>query len=150
MENGQKRRAQPSGGARFPIEVYPIVFRSGEDLKSGLYHYNVKAHKLDVLWDREFQDQELDQLFTYPWAKDAGLALIMTAVFWRTQNKYRERGYRFVLLEAGHIGQNVYLIAGALGLKCCALAGTRDENLEKLIDIDGVTESAVYALAIGE
>lgn len=150
LADGQKRRAQPSGGARFPIEVYPIVFRSGEDLKSGLYHYNVKDHKLDVLWDREFSDEDIAQLFTYPWAKDASLALIMTAVFWRTQNKYGERGYRFILVEAGHIGQNIYLVSEALGLKCCALAGTRDENLEKLIDIDGITESVVYALVIGK
>lgn len=150
LEGGQNRRAQPSGGARFPIEVYPIIFRSGEDLKSGLYHYNVKAHKLDVLWDRQFSDEDIDNLFTYPWAKGAALGIVMTSVFWRTQQKYGERGYRFVLLEAGHIGQNIYLISEALGLKCCALAGTYDENLEKLIDIDGVTESVVYALAIGK
>jgi SagB-type dehydrogenase family enzyme len=74
----------------------------------------------------------------------------MTDVFWRNQNKYGERGYRYILLEAGHIGQNIYLVSEALGLKCCALGGTRDENLEELVDIDGVTESVVYALAVGK
>lgn len=153
-EDDRKRRAQPSGGARFPIEVYPIVFRSdpstGSGLKAGLYHYNVKDHQLDVLWDRGFSDEDIGQLFTYPWVKDAAVAIVMTAVFWRSQNKYGERGYRYILLEAGHIGQNIYFVSEALGLKCCALGGTRDENLEKLIDIDGVTESVVYALAIGK
>ncbi|MBI2025591.1 SagB/ThcOx family dehydrogenase [Candidatus Kaiserbacteria bacterium] len=143
------RRAQASGGGRYPIEVYPIVFRSGEDLKAGLYHYNVKEHALDVLWDREFSDEDISQIFTYPWVKDATVGIVMTAVFWRNQNKYGERGYRQILHEAGHIGQNTYLATEALGLKCCALSGTRDENLEKLIDIDGVTESVVYALAVG-
>lgn len=147
---GRYRRAQPSGGARFPIEVYPIVFRSGDDLKAGLYHYNVKDHQLDVLWDRQFSDEDIHSLFTYSWVKDAALGIVMTAVFWRNQNKYGERGYRYILLEAGHIGQNVYLVSEALSLKCCALGGTMDENLEKLIDIDGVTESVVYALAIGK
>ena len=150
MGEGRHRRAQPSGGARFPIEVYPIVFRSGEDLKAGLYHYNIKDHALDVLWDREFSDEDIDKIFTYPWVKDAAIGIVMTSVFWRNQNKYGERGYRYILLEAGHIGQNIYLVSEALGLKCCALGGTRDENLEKLIDIDGVTESVVYALAIGK
>lgn len=149
LHYGRHRRAQPSGGARFPIEVYPIVFRESEDLKTGLYHYNVKDHKLDVLWDREFSDEEIDEFFNYDWVKNAAVAIIMTAVFWRNQNKYGERGYRMILQESGHIGQNIYLISEALGLKCCALAGTRDENLEKLIDIDGITESVVYALAIG-
>ena len=154
MGDGRYHRAQASGGARFPIEVYPIVFRSGDPsadgLKAGLYHYNVKDHVLDVLWDREFNDEDIDKIFTYSWVKDAGLGIVMTAVFWRNQNKYGERGYRYILLEAGHIGQNIYLVSQALGLKCCALGGTRDENLEKLIDIDGVTESVVYGLAIGK
>lgn len=150
MEHGRYHRAQPSGGARFPIEVYPIVFRSSEDLKTGLYHYNVKDHKLDVLWDRKFNDKEIDELFTYDWVKNAAVAIIMTAVFWRNQNKYGERGYRMILQESGHIGQNIYLVSEALGLKCCALSGTVDDNLEKLIDIDGITESIVYALALGK
>lgn len=150
ISDGRQRRAQPSGGARFPIEVYPIIFRSGEDLKAGLYHYDIKHHQLDILWEREFSDEDIGQLFTYPWVKDAAIGIVMTAVFWRNQNKYGERGYRYVLQEAGHIGQNMYLVSEALGLKCCALGGTRDENLEKLIDIDGVTESVVYALAVGK
>ena len=147
-------RVQPSAGARFPIEVYLIVFRSGDisknELQSGLYHYNVKEHTLDVLWDREFSDEDIGALFTYPWIRDAAMGLVMTAVFWRTQNTYGERGYRYILIEAGHIGQNIYLISEALGLKCCAFGGTRDKNLEKLIDIDGVTESVVYGFAIGK
>lgn len=150
MGEGRHRRSQPSGGGRFPIEIYPIIFRSGKDLKAGLYHYNVKDHQLDVLWDRKFSNGDLDDLFTYPWVKNAAVGIVMTSVFLRNQQKYGERGYRYILLEAGHIGQNIYLVSEALGLKCCALGGTRDESLEKLIDIDGVTESIVYALAIGK
>ena len=149
MSEGRERRAQASGGARFPIEVYPIVFRSSGELPAGLYHYNVKEHKLGVLLEQEFEDRDIDKLFTYPWVKDAAIGIVMTAVFWRNQNKYGERGYRYVLIEAGHIGQNMYLVSEALGLKCCALGGTRDENLETLIDIDGETESVVYGLALG-
>ena len=150
LETGRHRRAQPSGGGRFPVEAYLIVFRSSQDLNAGLYHYNIKNHQLDVLWDREFTDEDINKLFTYQWVKDAAVAFVMTAIFSRTQDKYGERGYRYILLEAGHIGQNMYLVSEALGLKCCALGGTRDEELEKLIDIDGVTESVVYALAVGK
>lgn len=154
LNNDRFRRAQASGGGRYPIEVYPIVFRSGDPnsdkLKAGLYHYSVKDHALDVLWDHEFSDEEIGQIFTYPWVKEAAVGIVMTAVFWRNQCKYGERGYRYILLEAGHIGQNIYLAAEALGIKCCALGGTRDDNLEKLIDIDGVTESIVYAFAVGK
>ncbi len=146
-------RAQPSGGGRFPVEIYPIVFRSGlgaDYLKGGIYHYNVKGHQLDILEQKEFSDAEINKIFTYPWVSEASFAILMTAVFWRNQNKYGERGYRYILLEAGHIGQNIYLVSEALGLKCCALAGTHDQNAEKLLDIDGQTESIIYSFAIGK
>lgn len=143
-------RAQASAGARFPIEMYPIVFRGTEELPSGLYHYNVREHSLDVLWKRDFTKEDVGKLFTYEWVQDASLGIVMTAVFERTQNKYKERGYRCVLLEAGHIGQNLYLVSNALGLECCALSGTRDENLEEFIDIDGTTESVIYGFSFGK
>jgi len=149
-QNGRSRRAQPSGGARFPLEVYPLVLTPGSDLAAGVYHYNVKEHSLDVLDKREISNEEIGKLFTYPWVKNASLVLLVTAMFWRNKNKYGERGYRYILLEAGHIGQNIYLAAEALGLQCCALGGTRDILLEKLLDIDGTTESPVYALALGK
>lgn len=144
------RRAYPSGGGLYPIEIYTLIFRDNGELKSGVYHYNVKENSFDVLSVRAFTENDMDQLFTYDWVKKAPLVIIMTAVFGRTQSKYGERGYRLVLQESGHIGQNVYLISEALGLKCCALSGTHDENLEKLLDIDGISESVVYTLVIGK
>lgn len=149
VNENKKHRTHPSAGARFPIEIYLVIFIGNDDLKPGLYHYNIKSHALDVLWERKFSPEDIDGLFTYPWVKNASMAIVMTAVFWRNQNKYGERGYRYILLEAGHIGQNFYLASTALGLKCCALGGTKDEELEKLIDIDGVTESLVYSLVVG-
>lgn len=142
-------RAQPSGGGRFPLEVYPIVFRGSESLPAGLYHYNVKEHALDVLWQRYFSRDDIAGLFTYPWVQNASAAIVITGIFRRNQDKYGERGYRYMLLETGHIGQNIYLNSTALDLKCCALGGTRDEAIEKLIDIDGIHESVLYALALG-
>lgn len=142
-------RAQASGGARFPLEVYPLVLRSSLELSSGVYHYNVRDHALDTLWARPFSREDVAELFTYPWIQNASVIFVITGVFQRNQMKYGQRGYRYVMIEAGHIGQNVYLNAAAFDLKCCALGGTKDKNIEKLLDIDGVTESVVYALALG-
>lgn len=149
-DGGDTRRAQPSGGARFPIEAYVLVFRPSADLSAGLYHYNVQKHTLDVLSERNFSSIDISKFFTYPWVQDASAALVLTGTFHRSQAKYGERGYRFVLLEAGHIGQNVYLAAASLGLKSAALGGTRDEPLERLLQIDGVQESVVYTLVLGK
>ena len=148
--NKMSHRAQPSAGARFPIEIYPLILKSSTDLKAGLYHYNVKDHEIVLLREDIISSLEFKNFFSYEWVSNSGVVLLLTAIFWRTQNKYSERGYRYIFLEAGHIGQNIYLTSEAMGLKCCALVGTRDNALEKYIEIDGITESMVYALAIGK
>ncbi|MEK7085077.1 MAG: SagB/ThcOx family dehydrogenase, partial [Patescibacteria group bacterium] len=129
--------------------IYPLVFRGNEHVPAGVYHYNCKAHALDQLWAREFSEQERSTLFLYPWVKKAAAVFLLTAVFWRSKDKYGEAGFRYLLLEGGHIGQNMYLAAEALGLKCSALGGATDKSLEAILDIDGITESAIYALAVG-
>jgi len=152
IKEGDGRRAYPSGGARYPIEAYCLVVRPGKGLKPGLFHYNVKEHCLETLWDKKFAKEDLDKIATYEFVKDASLIIFLTSVFWRNQNKYGQRGYRFILQESGHIGQNIYLISEALDLKCCALGGFRisDGQIEKILDVDGVTESLIYTAVIGK
>jgi SagB-type dehydrogenase family enzyme len=70
-------------------------------------------------------------------------------MFWRTRFKYGQRGYRFTLLEAGHVGQNLVLAATALGLGSVAVGGFFDCRVEELLSVDGVNESALYAVAVG-
>jgi len=142
-------RAQPSGGGRYPIEVYPVVFAGSSEIPSVFYHYGVKRHELDVLWQRAFTKEDIAAFFTYPWAQDATLGLFLTAVFNRNQMKYGERGYRQILIEAGEIVQNIYLVSTALGLQCCAIDGVREPDIEKLLDVDGITESVVVSLVLG-
>jgi SagB-type dehydrogenase family enzyme len=151
-DEGDGRRSHPSGGGRFPIETYGLIIKPGDGLKSGFFHYNIQGHHLEMLWQKEITVEELRQIASYEFVEGASLLIFLTAVFWRTQNKYQERGYRFILQESGHIGQNIHLLCEALNLKCCALGGFRisDEQIEKLLNIDGVTESLVYTLVIGK
>lgn len=150
FETGRARRAQPSGGGRFAIEAYVLIFKNTEDLPSGIYHYNVHGHGLDVLWQRDFSGEDIGRLFTYEWIRGASAAIVLTGVFNRSKMKYGQRGYRYILLEAGHIGQNVYLTSQSLGIGCCGMGGTRDEALEELLQIDGENESVVYSLILGK
>lgn len=142
------RRSYPSPGARYSIEAYLICPFGAEGVWPGVYHYNVQKHGLVTLSAKE-DDARLDELVTYEWAKTAPILLVLTGVFWRMQNKYGERGYRYVLLEAGHISQNVHLISTALGLSCCGLAGTNDEKIEQRLGIDGISESILLSIAVG-
>ena len=150
LPDGRTFRAIPSAGMRYPIETYAVVFHGDNQIAPGLYHYDLKGHALTALWQRSFTDADARALVPTPWIHKAAALIVFTAVFWRTQTKYGERGYRYALLEAGHIAQNMHLVAEALTLPCCTLGGTNDEELEKLLDVESSTESVVYALAVGK
>lgn len=137
-------RAQGSAGARYPVEVYLINFIEG-DLKKRVYHYNVRDHVLDELWEYP----ENFHIFGYPWAHTGGMAIILTGVTWRTTMKYGERGYRYMYYEAGGIANTMNLLSAPLGLGSTILGGTQDEKIEELLDLDGERETVLLGLAIG-
>jgi SagB-type dehydrogenase family enzyme len=140
------RRTVPSGGALYPLELYPVVL-TVEDVEPGVYHYDPFAHRLadlarDVaLLERALVDPDL--------LARTSVAVVITAVFWRSRFKYGQRAYRFALLEVGHVAQNLLLAAAALELEALPLGGFYDRRLEDAIGIDGVDESALYLLLIG-
>ncbi len=144
----ENKRAQPSGGERYPIEAYVLVFLGSPGLTPGIYHYAVGEHVLEVLSNREFSAEDIREIFPIAWVGNAACTILLTAVFDRTKRKYGERGYRYILLEAGHIGQNLSLVAAALGISCC-VSSTNDEVIDRLLSIDGVSESLVYNVVLG-
>jgi SagB-type dehydrogenase family enzyme len=75
--------------------------------------------------------------------------VFVTAMFWRSRFKYGLRGYRFALLEAGHLGQNLLLAATALELASLPVGGVYDRRVDEFLSIDGVNESVVYAFSFG-
>jgi SagB-type dehydrogenase family enzyme len=143
-------RAYPSAGPQYPLEAYVLVLRAGTDLPAGVYHYNVRDHALECLSGQQFTKTTIEELFAYSWVNDAAVAVLLTGVFARATVKYGQRGYRYTLLEAGHIGQNVYLVSEALGIKCRGMGGTYDIATEQLLGIDGENESVLYSLILGK
>lgn len=142
-------RAAPSAGALYPIETYPVVLDVAE-LEPGLYHYAVREHALEVLETGHFRRNITAAGFHQAFLGRAGVCIVLSAIFQRTRWRYRERAYRYVLLEAGHIAQNLYLEAVSMGLGACAVAAFRDGDLNDLLDLDGVDEAALYIVSIGE
>lgn len=140
-------RPYPSAGARYPCEIYPIIFRV-KGINPGIYHYDFKEHSLELLTQGQF-NKKLASLTGTKWVEDASVLILITSVLGRSKVKYGFRAYRHTLIEAGHIGQNVYLTTTKRGLKCCAMGGYLDEEVEKMLDIDGRKEFATYLLAIG-
>jgi SagB-type dehydrogenase family enzyme len=75
--------------------------------------------------------------------------LVISGILKRSSLKYGERAYRFMMIEAGHVGQNICLTSFALNLGCLMLGGFNDDEVDDLLGIDGVSETTLYASAIG-
>ncbi len=145
---GLPLRAAPSGGALYPLELYVAVLRV-DGLDPALYHFDPLEAALAVVTE-PLGPEDVARLSTYPEIAGASAAVIfVAAVFGRTRFKYGLRGYRFALLEAGHVGQNVLLTATALGLGAVPLGGFYDRLTDEFLGLDGVNESTLYTLAVG-
>ncbi len=145
----QDLRAWPSGGAMYPIEVY-LAAMSGNELERTWYHYQVASHELARLDTPVLDAQALQRLVIADGLWDnAGGLLVLTGLFARTQKKYGERGYRFVLLDAGHLAQNILLACEDLGLAAISLGGFDDDGLARSLGLDTKKEAPVYAVLVG-
>ena len=142
-------KTSPSGGACHGIEAYWAVRRIN-GLADGLYHYAPDLHALVPVsaswgWDRiaaYFPGQ--------PWFAEANAVVLMTCLFERTRWKYRHpRAYRVVLLEAGHLCQTFCLAATWLGLAPFCSAALADSEIERDLEIDGLSEAVLYAAGAG-
>jgi SagB-type dehydrogenase family enzyme len=141
-------RTAPSGGALYPLDLYLAVHRV-DGLAPGLYYYNPLDHALSVV-RAESVTGALADACVYPAAvQTSAVTFVLSAMFWRSRFKYRLRAYRFTVLEAGHVAQNVLLAANALGLGALPLGGFYDGAIDALLDVDGVNEGTLYAVAVG-
>lgn len=139
----ENRRFYPSAGGRYPLETYLLSFNTSLEL--GLYHYGVKNHSLEKLIS--FKTFNFNDYFQQKGINKSSFIIIITSVFKRTVIKYGNRGYRYIMFEAGHLCQNLLLLATALGLKSCPIGAFDDSALDKLLDLDSVNESAIYTVA---
>jgi SagB-type dehydrogenase family enzyme len=145
---GQLRRTVPSGGALYPLEVYVFAWRV-EGLAEGLYHFDPLRRVLETARCKTLKQEVASAMVYEEAACGCGALFVISAMFWRTRFKYGLRGYRFALLEAGHVAQNIQLAAEALGLGSVPLGGFYDSRLDELLGLDGVNESTLYCVAVG-
>jgi len=138
-------RTAPSAGALYPLEIYLVAGRV-ENLKPGIYRYNPQAHSLVkiVEGDKRFALFSAS-LFQAP-IKNAPISLVICAQYERTTRKYGERGKRYVHIEVGHVGQNIYLQAESLGLGTVAIGAFMDEPVKKVLNIK---EEPLYIMPVG-
>lgn len=149
----QTFRPYPSAGGLYPCEIY-LAIRAVEGIPSGQYRYDSLQH--DLLPCRSVQEAANEDLDYASAETGAGgdtappCALIISSVFERSVRKYDIRGYRLAVIEAGHILQNLSLVATGLGLASLVSASFYEAELERLINIDGVSEAVLVSFLVGQ
>lgn len=139
-------RHYPSGGALYPIETY-ILGNVAVGYPSGVFHYHPKAHALEFLWETP-TSFAMSNILRSPDIALAPQLIVFTSVWNRSGAKYGDHAYSHGLLEAGHMAENVLLVATALGMSTRPIAGYDDAALAKLLDLDERIEQSVYSIAL--
>ncbi len=143
-------RNVPSAGARHPFETYLYISRVA-GLKPGLYYYHPIKHCLALISDREdISEKVFEGCFRQEMVHKAAVTFIWTAVPYRTSWRYGQRGYRYLYLDAGHVGQNLHLAAEAIGGGACMIGAYLDELMNETLEVDGTNEFVIYIAAVGK
>ncbi len=142
-------RTVPSGGARHPFECY-LAVRKVDGLEPGLYHYLPMTHEIEYLGCPEDPDAFIsDSLCGQSWAAKAGVVFYYSCVFYRAEWRYGVWAHAPILMDSGHVTENLYLAATSIGLGGCAIAAVDPEITNRALSLDGEEETAFYAMPVG-
>ncbi len=143
-------RPVPSAGARHAFETYLLVNKVA-DVPPGLYRFVAGEHKL-VEFDRapDLAARMTAALYGQDMVQESAATFLWVAVLERMYWRYGERGYRYFLLDAGHVCQNLYLAAEAIDCGACAIGAFHDELVNPLLRLDGENQFLVYSATVGK
>jgi SagB-type dehydrogenase family enzyme len=147
-ERGYEFRSAPSAGALYPVETYVIANRVSE-LEPGAYHYGIRNHELERVRTGDLGRRVAAAALGQDMCAAAAAVFIWTALFARCKWKYGQRAYRYIYLDAGHIAENLALAAVSLDLGSCQIGALFDDEVNKLLDLDGIEESVVHMSVVG-
>jgi len=145
---GIRLRAAPSAGALYAGEAYVVAARV-EDLEPGVYAYAPLENALVPLRPGQ-PEGELARALEEPGrARGAACAVLLTNVFARYRWRYANRGYRYALIDSGHIGENLRLAAASAGVAERAPLRFEDDRLNALLGVDGMEEAVCAVHLLG-
>jgi len=127
-------RAAPSGGALYPLDVYAVVGEGGvEGLQPGVYHYHPASHSVQLVRKGDRRKEVASASLWQMWMARAPVIFVITSEYERITRKYGKRGIRYAQIEVGHVGQNIFLQSGALGLGAGIAGAFHDDAVAKAI-----------------
>jgi len=143
-------RTVPSAGARHAFEAYVVASRI-DSLQPGLYRYLPLDGALAQLYtDEQIGQKAADACLGQQFVATAAATFFWTTIPTRMEWRYDLAAHKVIAIDAGHVGQNVYLACTALGAGACAIAAYDQEACDKLLGIDGNEEFTLYITTIGK
>jgi len=129
------KRAAPSGGALYPIDIYAVVGKNAvQELAPGVYHYDPPHHSIEQIVATDAREGVAVASLRQMWMATAPVILVITAEYNRITIKYGDRGRRYAMIEVGHIGQNIFLQCQALGLAAGIVGAFYDNDVARTIN----------------
>ncbi len=143
-------RAVPSAGATYPLEIFVVCGIGGvEGIDAGIYHYDIDSHSLTLHYEGDVRLALAGAALGEEGIYEAPVGIVICAIFERTGLRYGGRGERYVHIEVGHAGQNIYLQATALGLATVAIGAFHDEQVNRVLRLDKQYKP-LYIMPVGK
>lgn len=142
-------RAAPSAGGLYPAELY-LISRGNSYLPAGLYNYQARTHSLWRYWDDHVWQDLQAACFWHPALEATQMAVVISAVFYRSVWRYQDRAYRRIFLDSGHLIGNLELAGAATDFRPHLIGGFADESLNNLLYLDTVDEGVLAVLALAD
>lgn len=150
LSSGSALRTVPSAGARHAFETYLCVFRV-DGLAPGLYRYLPLDQQLVSLGEIDDMAARLSQAaLGQTFCGNGAVTFVWSAVSYRMEWRYGLAAHRVLLIDAGHVAQNLYLACEAIGAGTCAVAAYDQNQLDALLGLDGEDEFALYLASVGQ
>lgn len=135
------KRAAPSAGALYPMDVYVAAGEGSVAwLNAGVYHYQPADNSMKLIREGDARNELARASLGQMWMSGAPISLVITAEYARICGKYGDRGVRYAMIEAGHVGQNIFLMAEALGLGAGIVGAFNDREVIQLMRIPSAHE----------
>lgn len=143
-------RTVPSAGCRHALETYMAVFNV-EALEMGVYRYLPLTHQLLLEFKKDdLRNEMITATFGQRFAGESAVTFIWTAIPYRMEWRYGIDSHKVIAMDAGHVGQNMYLACEAIGAGTCTIGAYDQEYLDQLLKLDGEDEFAIYLAAVGK
>lgn len=135
ISDAQGLRTAPSAGALYPLKLFVVVGDVNE-LSSGIYQYNPEEHSLLKTASGDSRKSLQKAAFDQSCIGEAPIIIVFAAIYQRTTLKYGKRGVRYVHMEVGHAGQNLFLQAEGLGLGTVVVGAFDDDEVREVLNLD--------------